>query len=227
MTDPFLRASWVAAAGEDAVRRYAAAVADSSSAGRTAAYSLTAKTPVMASITSRLEHLGGATYPVLPTHLILTDVESLESALALEEQVPRPDEFAVTIVVSGLYREVATVIGVLGPPDDGPAAAIQFGTFNMHSAADEEAISRWYATRRLPSFAAIDGGYRARRWVSVIGGPARLGVLYEFRSLQDRVDHFEPLETVDHDEDQPTAATRTVHPPMSPSVGALLLPEIP
>lgn len=215
----FLRAAWIA--GDDATtRRYAGAVRARPQAGETAAYLLTPKTPVMSAITQRLEHMDVERYPTLPTHLVLTEVVNLDDGLTLEEQVD--DVGGADLVVAGLYREVVTVGGTLGPPAHGFGAAIQLGTFTMHDAADEWAVSEWYRTRRLPSFSGIPGGHRARRYVSVCGGPGKLGILYEFASLEDRAAHFEPLETVDHDEARPTAATRTIHPPMSPSVGTLL-----
>ncbi len=186
------------------------------------AYVLTPKTPVMRSITGRLEHMDIDVYDTIPTHVVLTEVDTLDAGLALEAQLRTAGEPDAFVVVHGLYREVTTVEGTLGPPASGFGAAIQLGTFTMRSAEDEWAVSEWYRSRRLPSFSRIPGGHRARRYVSVCGGPAKLGILYEFRSLEDRAAHFEPLETVDHDEDRPTAATRTVHPPMSPSVGALL-----
>ncbi|MPZ73112.1 MAG: hypothetical protein GEU74_07750 [Nitriliruptorales bacterium] len=226
MTTPFLRAAWLAvpdaADADAAVLAYAADVADSPQAGVTAPYVLVPRTPVMRDITGRLEHMDVHRYDVLPTHLLITEIETLAAGLAVEQQLAPSGTPALTVVVHGLYREVDAVEGTLGPPLDGPAPAIQFGTFNMRSADDEWAVSQWYEDRRLPSFSRIKGGHRARRLVSVCGGPAKLGVFYEFRSLEDRREHFEPLETVDHDRDRPTAAARTIHPPMSPSVGALL-----
>ena len=219
MTAGFLRAAWVAGTGADALA-YAELVGGQAGAGPTATYALTPKTPVMQDITGRLDHMDVDAYETLPTHVVLTEVADLDDGLELEAILVR--DTSIDVVVAGLYREVATVIGTLGPPEDGPAAAIQLGTFTMRSAADEWAVSDWYRNRRFPSFSRIPGGHRARRYVSVCGGPGKLGVLYEFVSLGDRVEHFEPLETVDHDEQRPSAAARTVHPPMSPSVGTLL-----
>ena len=221
MTAAFLRAAWVALPDDDSapVHRYSTDL-QTRGGGAGAVFALQPKSAVMRDITSRLDHMDEHRYRTLPTHLVLTEVATLDDGLQLEAALEGPAD--LTVIVSGLYREVTTVEGVLGPPEGGFGAAVQLGTFSMRSAADEWAVSEWYRTRRLPSFSRIDGGHRARRFVSVCGGPAKLAVLYEFRSLDDRRDHFEPLETVDHDEGRPTAATRTVHPPMSPSVGALL-----
>ena len=219
MNAGFLRAAWVAGTGPEALA-YAEIVRGTAGAGPTATYALTPKTPVMQEITGRLDHMDRDVYATLPTHVVLTEVTDLDDGLTLEAAVGQ--DAGIDVVVAGLYREVATVIGTLGPPAGGPAAAIQLGTFTMRSAADEWAVSEWYRNRRLPSFSGITGGHRARRYVAVCGGPGKLGVLYEFRSLADRAEHFEPLETVDHDEQRPSAAARTIHPPMSPSVGTLL-----
>ena len=221
MTAALLRAAWVTGA-DSAARSYAAAIRDLAGTGATDAFLLKAKTDVMASITGRLDHMDVDTYDTMPTHLVLSEVATLDEGLTLEAALSDRADPLPAVVVSGLYREVVTVEGTLGPPASGFGAAIQLGTFAMRSAADEWAVSEWYRTRRLPSFRRIEGGHRARRYVSVCGGPAKLGILYEFRSLADRAAHFEPLETADHDEDRPTAAARTVHPPMSPSVGELL-----
>ena len=223
MTAPLLRASWIAGT-EAAVRSYAGRVGGQHGADATAAYELRPKTPVMRDITGRLDHMDVDVYEILPTHLVLSEVATLDDGLSIEAALAGTTADDLTVVVHGLYREVVTVEGTLGAPTSGFGPAIQFGTFRMRSAQDEWAVSEWYRTRRLPSFSRIDGGHRARRYVSVCGGPAKLGILYEFRSLEDRAAHFEPLETVDHDENRPTAATRTVHPPMSPSVGAVLPP---
>jgi hypothetical protein len=220
MTAPFLHATWVVAEAA-AAQSYRDRAGSHHVARATAAYVLQPKSPVMQSITGRLDHMDVEAYPTLPTHVVLTELDSLDDGLAFDAD-RQTDRAGVTAVVRGLYAQVAVVEGTLGAPDDGLGAAIQLGTFNMRSADDEWAVSEWYRDRRLASFAAMAGGHRARRLVSVCGGPAKLGIFYEFRSLADRAEHFEPLETVDHDEDRPTAAARTVHPPMSPSVGALL-----
>ncbi len=219
MTARFLHATWIAAA-DAGVQAYRDRAQEHAAAGATAAYVLQPKTPVMQSITGRLEHMDVAAYPTLPTHVVLTEINSVDDGLAFDAN--RKTDTSAAVVVRGLYAQIAVVDGTLGPFEGGLGPAIQLGTISMRSGDDEWAVSEWYRSRRLPSFSRIPGGHRARRYASVCGGPGKLGVLYEFRSLEDRAEHFEPLETVDHDEHQPTAAARTVHPPMSPSVGARL-----
>jgi len=47
------------------------------------AYVLTPKTPVMRSITGRLEDMDIDVYDTIPTHVVLTEVDSLDAGLAL------------------------------------------------------------------------------------------------------------------------------------------------
>lgn len=216
MVEPFLYAAWLHAGDEhSAVAAYVRAVRASRGAVAAAAYALVPRTPVMQSINDRLAHTSAESYAHLPDVVVLTEVNSLDAALDLDTRLQ-----TMQVVVRGIYREITTVAGTASA--DGFAPAIQLGTFSMRSAADEWAVAEWYRTRRLPSFSAIPGSIRARRFVSACGGPAKLAVLYEFTSLDDRVTHFEPLELSDHDETRPTAAARTVHAPMSPSIGAAL-----
>jgi hypothetical protein len=225
MTKAFLYAAWLHSGGRRdtvaayvrAVRAWPSASATGPHASATAAYTLLPRTPVMQSISERLAHTGVELYPHLPDVVVLAGVDTLDAALDLDAHLQ-----AMPVVVRGIYREVVTVAGTAPSPAGGFAPAIQLGTFAMRSAADEWAVTQWYRTRRLPSFSAIPGSIRARRFVSACGGPAKLAVLYEFTSLDDRARHFEPLELSDHDETRPTAATRTVHAPMSPSIGAAL-----
>ena len=170
----------------------------------------------------------------VPTHdlmskqkrLILTGISSLDTALDLEAAIAR--SFSASIParrigpqIVALYREVSVTLGRATMRLTGFAPAIQLGTFDMESVEDERAISEWYRESRMPAFARIPGGIRARRLVSV-WGLAKLGVLYEFVSLEARLEYFERLEGRAHDPGQPTAASRTIHPAFSPSIGERL-----
>jgi hypothetical protein len=224
MTKPFLYAAWLLADGDinrnpGAVGAYVHAIRAWPGAGASAAYALLPRTPVMQSINDRLAHTDVESYANLPDVVVLTEVDSLDAALDLDARLQTPP---ATVIVRGIYREVVAVAGTTPAPADGFGPAIQLGTFAMRSAADEWAVTQWYRTRRLPSFSTSPGSIRARRFVSACGGPAKLAILYEFTTLEDRVAHFEPLELIDHDEARPTAAARTVHAPMSPSIGAAL-----
>jgi len=224
MTKPFLYAAWLLADGDTdrnsgPVAAYVDAVRAWSGAGASAAYALLPMTPVMQSINDRLDHTDVESYARLPDVVVLTEVDSLDAALDLDARLQATP---ATVAVRGIYQEVVAVTGTTPAPADGFGPAIQLGTFTMRSPADEWAVTEWYRTRRLPSFSTSPGSIRVRRFVSACGGPAKLAVLYEFTSLEDRVAHFEPLELIDHDEARPTAAARTVHAPMSPSIGAAL-----
>ena len=234
MLPPFVRACWMTASpgsdtGAEVVRAYLELLGASEDARSSAAYALVERTSLMTSIRDRLADLDRGEDAQLPDTLVLTEVASVDAGLDLEAHVEagiaglRAELGAdAQIVVEGLYREITFTDGVEEPPASGFGPVVQFGTFDMASAEDEWAVSDWYRTRRLASFSKIPGGIRARRLVSVCGGPAKLGVLYEFTSPEARVKHFEPLEAVDHDEDRPTAAARTIHPAMSPSVGEII-----
>jgi hypothetical protein len=218
---PFLYVAWLLAgedAGADAVDTFVGAVRASGGAGAVGAYRLLPRTPVMQSINDRLDHVDVEAYP-LPDTVVLAELDSLDAALDLDAHVRST---SAAVVVRGVYREVVAMTGTEAPPAEGYAPVIQLGAFNMRSAEDEWAVTEWYRSRRLPSFCASPGSIRVRRFVSVCGGPAKLAVLYEFTSLSERAEHFEALELVDHDEARPSAATRTVHAPMSPSVGVAL-----
>jgi hypothetical protein len=224
LTKPFLYATWLHAGGDadrdlGAVAACADAIRAEPGAGAARAYALLPKTPVLQSIADRLAHTDVESYTQLPDVVVLTELDNLDAALDLDARVGTTP---ATVVVRGIYREVVTVAGTAPAPADGFGPVIQLGTFSMPSAEDEWAVTEWYRTRRLPSFSASPGSIRVRRFVSACGGPAKLAVLYEFTSLEDREAHFEPLELVDHDEARPTAAARTVHAPMSPSIGAAL-----
>ena len=235
MTRPFLRACWLASSSGDgegpsttAANGYLRLIAAASEVGASRAYRLVEGGSIMQSVKARLADMDLDAYEALPDCLVLTECDTLDSAVALDAHLDEATaeggggSHGLRVVVRGIYREITFTPGVEEAPASGFAPAIQLGTFNMASADDEWAITEWYRTRRLPSFSTMKGGIRVRRLVSACGGPAKLGVLYEYASLEARLEHFEPLEAVDHDERHPTAATRTVHPPMSPSIGSAL-----
>jgi len=245
---PFLRVSWLSqteigssqpSPNPEIIKSYVKALdqAGPSSSG----YAVVKGGSTSESIHRRLHDLktkvvvGSDIYTAKPNCVVLTAMGSLDEATVFEgdlanlvsklEKALGPA--APSTIAHGIYREVSMVMGQDGDqaPASGFASVIQVGTFNMPSSEDELAVHEWYRTRRLPSFSAIHGGIRARRLIAVCGAPAKLGVLYEFTSLQDRIDNFEPLEAVDHDELRPSAAARTQHPPFSPIVGTLISPK--
>lgn len=82
----------------------------------------------------------------------------------------------------------------LRPNGTTPSPAIQMGMLRLKSHEAKHALSGWYANNRLPLMAAMPGAISARVFACLSGWP-EFAVLYEFRSLQDREDRFEPQET--------------------------------
>ena len=241
MNNPFLRIAWLRQSdgspdpvpNPEVVSAYLNAL-DAGKRATSSAYALVKGGPTTEEIQHRLHErqIGADIYTATPNCILLTELGSLDDSTVLESELSDrlgklESAFGAATpqtIAHGIYREVSTVMGQEADqvPESGFAPVVQVGTFNMPSGEDELAVQEWYRTRRLPSFAGIQGGIRARRLIGVCGAPAQLGVLYEFTSLQERIDHFEPLEAVDHDEHRPSAAARTQHPPFSPAVGVRL-----
>ena len=113
-----------------------------------------------------------------------------------------------------------------GVPGGLPAPAIQMGSFRIRTPEDEFALGSWYAQYRLPAMARMPGVIRTRKLVSVAGW-AKHSVLYEFTSLDARLEHFEkPHESLALDEKEWTGriVKFTIHAPGSPSVGRRIWP---
>jgi hypothetical protein len=183
-----------------------------------ACYELVAGGEHMQRIGSRLARLDPADdLDVDPTHLVITDVAALGEGLALHHALTAD---APAPAITALFAKIAVYPGTIAGSPDWFADAIQLGTFDIPSGADDWAITDWYEHRRMPAFQAMEGSVRSARLATVCGGLARMGVFYEFRSMAERDASFEKIEEVDHDESRPTAAARTIHPRMSPSIGA-------
>jgi hypothetical protein len=106
--------------------------------------------------------------------------------------------------------------------------AIQMGTFRMRDPEDEFALAEWYAQFRLPAMSAMPGCIAARKLVSVAGW-AKHSVLYEYSSLEARMEHFEiPHESLGLDPEHWSGKVicNTVHTPGSPVVGRRLWPAV-
>ena len=245
---PFLRVCWLASSrtreraaqaqpDADAVGDYLHAIALSGVTEASAAYQLVEGGPQQRSIMANMERMGramdvGEAYSTKPDTLVITALDTLDAAMALEAHLDGRTDDGPLVVASGVYREITFTDGVEDGAEQGFAPAIQFGVFDMRSAADERAVTEWYRDRRLRSFSTLPGGIRARRLVSACGGPAKFAIFYEFVSLEARMQHFEPMNLLDHEVEPVTPAEvgdgarliadRTVHPPMSPSIGSLL-----
>jgi hypothetical protein len=223
------------------VRRYVKLIEQCSETLKTTVFELAAAGAQQQAIIDSMKSMGramevSAALRMKPDVLVLTELDTLDSGLALQRHLKDlPGKSAVDglqVVAHGLYQEVTYTAGpdVNKAPSSGIGPAIQFGLFDMRSEDDEWEVNEWYRTRRLVSVSTLPGAIRARRYVSVAGGPAKFGILYEFVSLEARIEYFEPMNARDHELDAPAPgsdgvvnprliADRTMHPPMSPSIG--------
>lgn len=80
-------------------------------------------------------------------------------------------------------------------PGTVPGPGIQFGSLRCSSLEGEHYAGRWYAEYRLPHMTTTPGCISARTYLANYGW-SKFGVLYEFTSLQARLDNFEPHETL-------------------------------
>lgn len=113
-------------------------------------------------------------------------------------------------------------------PATTPGPAIQMGSFSMRSAEDEFPLAEWYAQFRMPAMAGMAGCIAARKLISIAGW-AKHAVLYEFTSLEARLENFEkPHEALGLDPSHWSGRViaNTVHTPGSPIVGKRLWPAV-
>jgi len=114
------------------------------------------------------------------------------------------------------------------PAGTTPGPAIQMGSFRTKTLADEFDVGQWYAQYRLPAMARMAGCISARVMLSVAGW-AKYSVMYEFSSLQARLENFEePHEALALDEEEWTGRVirYTMHTPGSPTVGQRIWPPV-
>jgi hypothetical protein len=109
-----------------------------------------------------------------------------------------------------------------------PAPAIQMGSFRVRSIEEEFDLGCWYAQYRLPHMAQMPGSVASRKLLSVAGW-AKHAILYEFTSLEARMQNFEePHEALAIDPKEWTGRVvrYTIHTPGSPFVGKRLWPPV-
>ena len=114
------------------------------------------------------------------------------------------------------------------PPGTTPGPAIQMGSFRALDLETEFDVGAWYAQYRLPAMARMPGCIAARVMVSVAGW-AKYSVLYEFTSLEARMENFEkPHEALALDEQEWTGRVvrKLNHSPGSPTVGRRIWPLV-
>jgi hypothetical protein len=119
----------------------------------------------------------------------------------------------------------------LRPPGTTPGAAIQMGMLRLKHHEAKHALSSWYANNRLPLIAAMPGTISARVFSCLAGWPD-FGVLYEFRSVQDRERSFEPQETDiavqrhSPPDAHPIPVDQLIHAPGSPQAARRIWPPL-
>lgn len=129
---------------------------------------------------------------------------------------------------SNLMLEEGRVLGPEYRPDihaDGPAPAIQLGSFRAGSLDEEEEMTAWYARWRLPSLRTVPGVVRVRKLVSVWGW-AKHACFYEFTSVAARDAHFVHYERSSPDMEawSKRVVQNTEHAPGSANVARRLWP---
>lgn len=113
-------------------------------------------------------------------------------------------------------------------PGGTPGPAIQFGTFIMSAPEHDFPLGEWYAGFRLPAMARMPGCIAARKLICVAGW-AKHAVLYEFTSLEARMEHFETThesKALEPGNWSNKVVRHTIHAPASPVVGPRLWPVI-
>lgn len=157
----------------------------------------------------------------------------------LNPSVLQPEAAAETRDMLVLRRGVRTAIfaeeiRINGPamrhraPGAAPAPGIQMGSFRVRSVEEEFDLGCWYAQYRLPHMAQMPGSVASRKLLSVAGW-AKHAILYEFTSLDARMQNFEePHESlaVDPKEWTGRVVRYTIHTPGSPFVGQRLWPPV-
>jgi len=112
-------------------------------------------------------------------------------------------------------------------PGTTPGPAIQMGSFRVRSLEEEFDLGCWYAQYRFPAMARMPGCIATRKLVSVVGW-AKHAVLYEFTSLEERLNAFEKHEALGLNDTEWTNRIHeyTIHVPGSPSIGKRIWPQV-
>ena len=114
------------------------------------------------------------------------------------------------------------------PAGTTPGPAIQMGSFRTAKLENEFDVGAWYAQYRLPAMARMPGCIATRVMLSVAGW-ARYSVLYEFTSLEARLEHFEKgheAAALDEHEWSGRLVRYTMHTPGSPTVAQRIWPPV-
>jgi hypothetical protein len=134
-------------------------------------------------------------------------------------------------VRSAIFSEEARVSGpAIGKRPQGgtPGPAIQMGSFRVRSPEEEFDLGCWYAQYRMPHMAQMPGCIATRK-LNCVAGWVKHAILYEFESLEARLQNFEePHEALALDAKEWTGRVvrYTIHTPGSPVIGPRLWPPV-
>ena len=130
-----------------------------------------------------------------------------------------------------IFSEFARVNGPeieTRPNGTTPGPAIQMGSFRINEIDKEFDLGSWYMQDRLPTMAKMSGCIGARVMLSAAGW-AKYSVLYEFTSLEARLENFEKQQealNLDEKEWSGKVIRSTMHTPGSPIVAQRIWPPL-
>jgi hypothetical protein len=231
----FLRVAWIGATDEGEqisatlAGKHLTALSSVAGVGRTGVYRLVPLDALHQQLRNNLRLIEAEQSLPQPQLLVFSEFESMRAAVDAEDEIralplERGDDAAM-VVGRAVLLEVASAPGIHASEFDDFAPAVQVGLFNMDSAETERDLSYWYEYYRFVPFKSLEGGVRARRFLTV-WGPAKFCVIYEFNSRQAHSQNFiaEP-ELRAHDKSHVTGKVipHTIHHELlSQSVGVKL-----
>ena len=167
--------------------------------------------------------LVGASTPQVFFNPLIYDIEKREefSAQLAKRKGLRSAIFAEQTRVNGPSAHLRT-------PGTTPGPAIQMGAFRARTIEDEIDLGCWYAQYRLPHMAHTQACISARKLLSVVGW-AKHSILYEFTSLEGRMQDFEDGHedlALDPKEWTGRVVEYTIHAPGSPTVAERIWPPV-
>ncbi|MBT3914785.1 MAG: hypothetical protein HOF23_00340 [Rhodospirillaceae bacterium] len=113
------------------------------------------------------------------------------------------------------------------PSGTGAPPAMQLGNYNTVTPEDDLELARWYRQERFPRLSVTQGMIQGRKLLSVAGWPKH-GVLWEFISMEEEEDSFEPrFAAADRAENWQGrhVLEYVVHGPYGPHAGRRIWPE--
>ena len=167
--------------------------------------------------------LGGATTPSVFFTAQVVNLENTQERIAREMINQREG------VRTCIFSEFARVNGPeieTRPTGTTPGPAIQMGSFRINEIDKEFDLGSWYTQDRLPAMAKMSGCIGARVMLSVAGW-AKYSVLYEFTSLEARLENFEKQQEslmLNEKEWSGKVIRSTMHSPGSPTVAQRIWP---